>query len=228
MSTNFKIIFAGKKNKRMKNYRMFILILLWAACRHCGHRQRDVQLDYYIGKTTESSPLAQDRGNQGIDFGKRKAVYEKCVHPCTKRCSLAITCLSPSFPKDNGTTSFKWNAQQANDYYGYDLGVNNGNVQGGIAGTNRYWVRACTKLAETQLGVQHDILQNNIRLNRHDIERNVTDQYILCMLDRNMMGFADSVSHVLSGTNRPYHPSGACRSGETVGCATHHDRAARQ
>ena len=181
----------------MKKYRIFILILLWAGMSPLWAQTARRSLDYYIGKATESSPLAQDRGNQESILESEKQ-YMKNMYTHAQTLLTGNYLFVPIISKDNGTTAFKWNAQSANDYYGYDLGVSNGNVQGGITWNKPLLGASMYKAAETQLGVQHDILQNNFRLNRHDIERNVTDQYILCMLDRNMMGFADSVSHVLS------------------------------
>jgi hypothetical protein len=104
----------------------------------------------------------------------------------------------PIIEKANGTTSFKWNAQSANDYYGYDLGVNSGSLQCGVTYTKPLLENNVYKEAESQINVQQDILKNNIHLNRHDIERNVIDQYILCLLDRNQIDYSDSISKLLT------------------------------
>ena len=47
-----------------------------------------------------------------------------------KRYSRAIHLFVPDLSKDNGTTSFKWDATNT-DYYGYDLGASNGSLQYG-------------------------------------------------------------------------------------------------
>ncbi|GEM_PF-3417946 len=41
----------------------------------------------------------------------------------------------PVVSKDGGRTSFKWNAQDGKDYYGYDLGESSGHLHGGVTWT---------------------------------------------------------------------------------------------
>lgn len=154
-------------------------------------------LDFYLEKAFQSSPLMMDEHNQTAILDNERQ-YLKNVYTHAQTLLSGNYLFVPILSKDNGTTSFKWNAQSATDYYGYDLGASNGSLQYGVTwqkpllGSNVY------KDAEKQLNVQQDILKNNIKLNRHDIERNVVDQYILCLLDKRQADYADSVSQLLS------------------------------
>ena len=154
-------------------------------------------LDFYLDKAVHCSPLQLDKDNQTAILSNERQ-YLKSVYTHAQTLLTGNYLFVPIIEKNNGTTSFKWNAQSANDYYGYDLGVSNGNLQYGVTWTQPLLGNSLYKAAESQINVQQDILYNNIRLNQHDIERNVIDQYILCMLDRNQIDFADSISGLLS------------------------------
>jgi outer membrane protein TolC len=154
-------------------------------------------LDYYLSMAEKNNPTVLDFANQTAILNSEKQ-YQKNVYTHAQTLLTGSYLFVPIVVKDNGSTSFKWNAQSANDYYGYDLGVSNGNLQAGVTWTKPLLGNSVYKAAESQLNVQQDMLGNNIRLSRHDLERNVVDQYILCMLDKNQIDLADSVAKVLA------------------------------
>lgn len=184
----------------MKRYLVFCglwIVLLVSSMAQTGKRS----LEYYISRAVLNSPLQMDEHNQSSILENEKQ-YLMNVYTHAQMLLTGNYLFVPIVEKDNGTTVFKWNAQSANDYYGYDLGVSNGSLQCGVTWTKPLLVKNIYQAAESQIGVQQDILRNHIRLNRHDIERNVTDQYILCMLDRNQTDFADSISRLLATQER--------------------------
>jgi hypothetical protein len=154
-------------------------------------------LDYYINVAMKNSPLMLDERNQSTIINDEKQ-YLKNAYTHLQTLLSGSYLFVPIVENSKGTTSFKWNAQSANDYYGYDLGVSNGNLQCGVTFTKPLLGNGVYKVAESQMNVQHDILMNNIRINKHDIARDVTDQYILCLLDKSQMNLADSISSILA------------------------------
>jgi outer membrane protein TolC len=174
---------------------LMILFLLSSLLSMAQHAK--FSLDYYLEKAFQSSPLQLDELNQ-VNILDSENQYLKNVYTHAQTLLTGNYLFVPIIQKDNGKTSFKWNAQSANDYYGYDLGVSNGNLQCGVTWTKPLLGNNIYKAVEAQTNVQKDILKNNIRLSQHDIERNVIDQYILCMLDKNQRDFADSISTLLS------------------------------
>lgn len=192
-SQSSQILFA-KDN--MRKYTAFI-IMLFVSCILSEAQTAKYSLEYYLNKAFQSSPLQLDKNNQ-VDILNNENQYLKNVYTHAQTLLSGKYLFVPIFDKDNGTTSFKWNPQSANDYYGYDLGVNSGNLQCGVTWSQPLLGNSIYKAAESQINVQQNILMNNIRLNQHDIERNVVDQYILCLLDKNLIDFADSISQLLS------------------------------
>lgn len=153
-------------------------------------------LDYYISKALQNSPLQLDKHNQTAMLDDEKQ-YLMNVFTHAQTLLSGNYLFVPIIEKNDGTNTFRWNAQSANDYYGYDLGVSNGSLQVGVTWAKPLLGKSVYEAAESQINIQQDILNNNIRLNSHDIERNVIDQYILCLLDKRQIEFSDSISLLL-------------------------------
>jgi hypothetical protein len=186
----------------MRRYFIFF-VMLFTACVLSDAQTEKYSLDYFLEKAFQNSPLQLDEYNQTTILNSQKQ-YLKNVYTHAQTLLSGNYLFVPIIEKDNGTTSFKWNAQSANDYYGYDLGVNSGSLQCGVTYTKPLLGNNVYKEAESQINVQHDILKNNIHLNRHDIERNVIDQYILCLLDRNQIDYSDSPQEIISYVTSKY------------------------
>ena len=78
-------------------------------------------LPYYIETARNNSPLIRDYHNQIAiqqnELQRLKAFYTR------SRVELNGDYLFvPIIVREDGKTSFKWNAKDATDYYGYDLG----------------------------------------------------------------------------------------------------------
>ena len=103
----------------------------------------------------------------------------------------------PIVSKDGGRTSFQWNAHNATDYDGYDLGESSGFLHAGVTWTQPLLGNSSYKVAQEQSRINTEIVRNHIRLEEHQLERTVTEQYLLCLLDQTQAAFADSVGAVL-------------------------------
>ena len=176
---------------------LFLMAWLTATSVSSSAQMVKHSLDYYVSKALENSPLLMDEHNQTSILDDEK-LYLMNVYTHAQTLLTGNYLFVPIVETDKGKTSFKWNAQSAGNYYGYDLGVSNGNLQFGVTWTKPLLGKSVYQAAESQINVQRDMLKNNIRLNRHDIERNVIDQYVLCMLDRDQIDFADTISKILA------------------------------
>ena len=103
----------------------------------------------------------------------------------------------PIVSLDGGGASFKWNAHDAVDYYGYDLGESSGYLHGGVTWTKPLLGGGLYKVAVEQADLDGERASNEIRLEEHSLERLVTEHYLLCLLDKARITFADSVGRVL-------------------------------
>lgn len=153
-------------------------------------------LSYYIEAAKAHSPLLQDYHNQ-ITIQQLEQQRLKAFYTRSKLELNGDYLFVPIISEDGGRTSFQWNAQNATDYYGYDLGESSGHLHAGVTWRQPLLGRGLYKVAEQQTRIQSDILFNNIRLEEHQLERTVTEQYLLCLLDKNQMNLADSIGKIL-------------------------------
>ena len=91
-------------------------------------------LSYYAEAAKHYSPLLHDYRNQlqieQAELRRLKTLYTR------SRLELNGDYLFvPVLTKDGGQTSFRWNAQDATDYYGYDLGESSGHLHAGATWT---------------------------------------------------------------------------------------------
>lgn len=171
--------------------------LVFLACFLAGNGQEgDRDLAFYMETARRHSPLLQDYRNresmQRLERERLKSLYTR------SRLELNGEYLFvPVISKDGGRTSFQWNAQDGTDYYGYDLGESSGHLHAGFTWTQPLLGRGSYRAAEEQVRVQTAILSDDIRLEEHQLERAVAEQYLLCLLDKSQMDFADSIGKVL-------------------------------
>jgi len=150
-------------------------------------------LQDYIYKAKENSPLLFDNKQQiqvnQLETERLKAVYTK------PQISLSASYLfAPILSQDNGKTQFNANAYSADKYVGYDLAASNGGTYQGLINYNQPLFNASLlKAYSNQSLIQKQRNENAIKLTEHDIEKLITDQYLLCLLDKNQMLFADSM-----------------------------------
>ena len=153
-------------------------------------------LSDYVEAAKRYSPLLHDYRNQlqieQAELRRLKTLYTR------SRLELNGDYLFvPVLTKDGGTTSFRWNAQDATDYYGYDLGESSGHLHTGATWTQPLLGHSSYKVAQEQSRINMDMARNNIRMEENQLERAVTEQYLLCLLDQTQIAFADSIDALL-------------------------------
>jgi hypothetical protein len=164
-----------------KNLRYAFIFLLTLACLSL-HAQSTLQ--EYIALAKTNSPLINDNKNQVVanqaEAERIKALYKKL------QLSLnANYLLAPVYVTDNGRNRIELNPNGATNYYGYDLGnTNGGNYQALVNVTQPLFNSKRAEILAGQSLVNAQINTNNIKLTGHDLERTITDQYLLCLLDR--------------------------------------------
>lgn len=177
--------------------RLLLLFSLGIVSLHSyGQEDSGRSLHYYIETAKKNSPLITDYRNQTeieqAELGRLKAMY---TH---SRLELNGDYLFvPIVSKDGGRTAFKWNARSAMDYYGYDLGESSGSFHAGATWTQPLLGRSSYKVAQEQAKINTDMANNRIRMEEHQLERSVTEQYLLCLLDKAQIDFTDSVGTVI-------------------------------
>ena len=177
--------------------RLLLLFSLSIVSLHSyGQEDGSKSLHYYIETAKENSPLIADYRNQTeieqAELERLKAMY---TH---SRLELNGDYLFvPIVSKDDGRAAFKWNARSATDYYGYDLGESSGSFHAGATWTHPLLGRSSYKVAQEQAKINTDMANNRIRMEEHQLERSVTEQYLLCLLDKAQIDFTDSVGTVI-------------------------------
>lgn len=177
--------------------RLLLLFSLSIVSLHSyGQEDSSKSLHYYIETAKENSPLIADYRNrteiEQAELERLKAMY---TH---SRLELNGDYLFvPIVSKDGGRAAFKWNARSATDYYGYDLGESSGSFHAGATWTHPLLGRSSYKVAQEQAKINTDMANNRIRMEEHQLERSVTEQYLLCLLDKAQIDFTDSVGTVI-------------------------------
>jgi len=155
-------------------------------------------LNYYISSAKKNSPLINDNTNQSkanqFEAERLKAFYTKP--------QLSITAnyiFSPIINLDNNKTKFEANSAGAENYLGYDFAAaNGGQYQALLNITQPLFNTQKLKVATDQVNVVSQINQNNIKITSHDLEKFVTDQYIICLQDSKQMSYSSSMLEILS------------------------------
>lgn len=155
-------------------------------------------LSFYLENARQTSPLIRDNQNQllgnALEAQRLQALYTKPLVQLTGAVQLA-----PIFSTDNGGVRPELNSNGASRYYGYDLAVSNGGLYQGLVNvtqpiSNLFRAKAFAEpfVLASQIG------QTVISLGQHDVERIVTDQYILCLQDRLQVQYTDSLLRLLN------------------------------
>ena len=124
----------------------FILLMFFT----CASGQKiGKTLYHYIEIAKHHSPLLNDYRNQvrmeQDELQRLKAMYRHS-HLELNGDYLFV----PVVSKDNGRTSFRWNARDAADYYGYDLGESSGFLHAGVTWTQPLLGNSSYKVAQEQ------------------------------------------------------------------------------
>lgn len=172
----------------------FILIII-SILTFAANAQND--LPQYISAAKQNSPLINDNQNQTkvnqLEAGRLKAFYTKPQVGVT-----ANYMFSPIINLDNNQTKFEGNSAGADKYVGYDFAAaNGGQYQALLNVTQPLFNSQKIKITTDQINVVSQINQNNVKLSGHDIEKIITDQYILCLQDLKQTEYTNSMLNIL-------------------------------
>ena len=173
--------------------RLLLLFSLSIVSLHSyGQEDGSKSLHYYIETAKENSPLIADyRNRTEIELAELERLKAMYTHSRLERNGDYL--FVPIVSKYGGRAAFKWNARSATDYYGYDLGESSGSFHAGATWTQPLLGRSSYKVAQEQAKINTDMANNRIRMEEHQLERSVTEQYLLCLLDKAQIAFTDSV-----------------------------------
>ena len=175
----------------------FVTLILGILCFWPVNGQRaGGVLEDYLDSARRNSPLIKEyAGQKEIAASERQRLKAFYMH--SKAEVNGDLLFVPIVSLDGGGASFKWNAHDAVDYYGYDLGESSGYLHGGVTWTKPLLGGGLYKVAVEQADLDGERASNEIRLEEHSLERLVTEHYLLCLLDKARITFADSVGRVL-------------------------------
>lgn len=175
----------------------FVTLILGVLCFWPIYGQGTVEtLDDYLDAARRNSPLIKEYAGQK-EISASECQRLKAFYIRSKAEVNGEMLFVPIVSMDGGKAAFKWNAHDAVDYYGYDLGESSGYMHGGVTWTKPLLGGGLYKVAEEQADLDGEMASNRIKLEEHSLESLVTEHYLLCLLDKAQIAFADSVSWVL-------------------------------
>jgi outer membrane protein TolC len=159
---------------------LFLMTAGFSVCKTYGQKQ----LSDFIDQAVQHSPFLktntiQAEANQ-LDAKKAIAALKKPVIGTAFSYSLA-----PVYANDPSNSGFKLNPEKTiTDYYGYDLAITNGGLFRGLVTFDQpLFNKERIDAVSEQLILQNKILDNNSAISQHELEKLVTDQYIICLQD---------------------------------------------
>ena len=150
-------------------------------------------LEDFIRSAKLNNPQLQDFQNR-VQIGELES--ERLISQY-KRPQIGLTAnyyFAPIVSLDNKQKKFVPNPENADNYYGYDLAASNGGTYQGLLNLSMPIINGGNFEAYTdQNNIGQQISENSEKLLEHDIEKNVTDQYLQCLLSKNQLAFSDSL-----------------------------------
>ncbi len=155
-------------------------------------------LAYYVERAKINSPLIQDNKNQSqaayLEIERLKAFYTKAQVTLTGSYMLA-----PIVSRDNGKSELVLNSPGADKYSGYDIAASNAGVYQGMINLNQPMFNGARyETTAEQVLIGAKINQNTIQLTTHDLEKFITDQYILCLQDYKQAEYLSNLIRIIN------------------------------
>jgi outer membrane protein TolC len=182
--------------QKLSGFRLVVLIFL--VLTNFSVKVFSQDLSYYIEKGKVNSPLIQDNKNQSeaarLEADRLRALYTKAQVSLTGTYTFA-----PVISRDNGQSKLDLNPSSAENYTGYDIAASNGGVYQGLLNINQPLFngnRYKTSVEQTLIGGL--INANTIQLTAHDLERFITDQYILCLQDYKQTEYLGNLINIIN------------------------------
>lgn len=162
-------------------YTAFLTTIALLFCSMSLTAQKD--LTFYIEQAKVNSPLIQDNKNQSeaarLEIDRLKAFYTK-----SQISVMGAYQFAPIISRDNGKSELVLNSPGADNYSGYDIAASNAGVYQAMLNWNQPLFNGQRyKTSAEQTLITARINENTIQLTGHDLEKFITDQYILCLQD---------------------------------------------
>ena len=173
-----------------------ILIASVLICSDAVRAQFDLQT--YIQAAKDNSPLIKDNINQieatKIDVERLRALYTKPQVGIT-----ASYLFAPVVSQDNGKTTLLLNPENPTKYFGQETGLTNGGLFQALIGVNQpLFMQSKIKAITDEAMISTKVNDNNIRLTNYELEKIITDQYLLCMQDQHKINFLNKYISLLN------------------------------
>lgn len=154
-------------------------------------------LAFYQTQARQNSPLAVDVRNQTqaaqLEAQRLRAFYTKAQLTVTGNYLVA-----PVLMHDGGRTELRYSGVGATNYTGYDVSLSNGSLYQGLATLTKPLFNATrATVAGQQALTTAQVLTNASRLSLHDLDKLVTDQYILCRQDIQQLDYVRELLDIL-------------------------------
>jgi outer membrane protein TolC len=178
--------------KSLKGHCFVLLILLFS-----NRTIAQMDLRFYILQAQANSPLIFDNKNQSeaarLETDRLRALYKKAQISVT-----GIYQFSPIISRDNGRSELVMNPTSAEKYSGYDIAASNGGIYQGFLNVNQPLFNDTRyRTTAEQVLISSKINENTIKLTEHDLERFITDQYILCLQDLKQTNYLSSLLGII-------------------------------
>lgn len=168
-----------QKFKTSMFFKVATAMLLGIAFPWQAHAQRT--LTYFLEQARQNSPLIVASQNAKLqraeDRQRLKALYTHARWELGGDLQFV-----PIITTDGGKTRFKADAQSADSYAGYDPGQTSSHLNAGIQVTQPLTGARDLRDANNLLQIQDAISDEQMRLTSHDLDRQVTERYLLCLL----------------------------------------------
>lgn len=168
--------------------RSILFIAALAVCGNICAQGQTRNLDYYITEGLKNSPLLKDYGYQVLT----NRLDSQKVRAGAK-------------PQVNGTGQVYY-APGINGY-GYDPAITNGGTYMAVVGaTQQFLNRAILKAQYNNISILGQSLQNEGKLNEHDLQRSITAAYLTVYADYTQLANTQHIYNLLKGETEVMKP----------------------
>ena len=138
-------------------------------------------LDFYINQAKASSPLINQAQNDnkivGLDLEQIRSILTK------PEINVEASALfAPIISHDNNSNRFELVSNGANSYTGYDMALTDGGQYQSVVSLRQPLFKGSSFRAYSgRADISHQINENRITLNAHELENVISHQYLLCL-----------------------------------------------
>ncbi len=175
------------------------IAILFSFLLSCSSLIKAQDLAFYIEQAKINSALIQDNRNLSeaarLEAERLKAFYTKAQVSLTGAYMFA-----PIISRDNNKSDLVLNSAGTDtNYSGYDIAASNaGMYQGMINWAKPLFSNPRYEAAAGQVLIGAQINENTARLSAHDLEKFITDQYILCLTDYKQTEYLNDLTKIIS------------------------------